>query len=144
MSSGLSEVDQPASFERAMEQKWPGRYRFIRGLTGINEDREDDHLWIAFDSEKFALVNSEEMTELGGFVFDDGHHRVPLYARLRDKMNGQEVVFLMNHLARRQAVSSGSSPDVARMGQDQIDTDRLHRRLQSRFRICDRTRQSGI
>ncbi len=83
-----------------MEQKWPSRYRFIRGLTGINEDREDDHLWMAFDNEKFALVNSEEMTELDGFVFDDGHHRVPLYVRLRDRTNGQEVVFVMNHFAR--------------------------------------------
>ena len=97
---GLSEVDKPAAFELAMEQKWPGRYQFIRGLTGINEDREDDHLWIAFNTEKFALVNGEEMTELGGFVFDDGHHRVPLYVRLQDKTNGQEVVFVMNHLAR--------------------------------------------
>ncbi len=40
------------------------------------------------------------MTEIGDFVFDDGHHRVPLYVRLRDNANEQEVVFVMNHLAR--------------------------------------------
>ncbi len=97
---GLSEVDVPEAYEEAFVKKWPDRYQFIRGLTGTNEDREDDHLWMAFDTEDFDLVTSQEMKEVGGFVFDDGHHRVPLYVRLRDKANGQEVVFIMNHFAR--------------------------------------------
>ncbi len=97
---GLSEVDQPETFELAINNKWPDQYRFIRGLSGANEDREDDHLWMAFNREKFDLVENEEMKEVGGFVFDDGHHRVPLYVRLKDRNNGQEVVFLVNHLAR--------------------------------------------
>ena len=97
---GLSEVDVPEAYEEAFVKKWPDRYQFIRGLTGTNEDREDDHLWMAFDTVDFDLVTSQEMKEVGGFVFDDGHHRVPLYVRLRDKANGQEVVFIMNHFAR--------------------------------------------
>lgn len=97
---GLSEVEVPEAYEQSLSKKWPDRYQWIRGLTGANEDREDDHLWIAFNADKFDLVNSEEMKEVGGFVFDDGHHRVPLYVRLKDKNNGQEVVFIMNHLAR--------------------------------------------
>ena len=97
---GLSEVDVPEAYEQALTNKWPDRYQFIRGLTGANEEREDDHLWMAFDTNKFDLVTSEEMKEVGGFVFDDGHHRVPLYVRLEDKSNGQEVVFIMNHFAR--------------------------------------------
>ena len=97
---GLSEVDEPEAFEQSITEKWPERYQYVRGLTGVNEDREDDHLFMAFDTEKFELVNSVEMKEVEGFVFDDGHHRAPLYVRLKDKANGQEVVFIMNHLAR--------------------------------------------
>lgn len=97
---GLSEVNVPEAYEEAINKKWPDRYQFVRGLTGANEDREDDHLWIGFDTETFELVDSQEMKEISGFVFDDGHHRVPLYVRLKDKSNGQEVVFLMNHFAR--------------------------------------------
>lgn len=97
---GLSEVDEPDVYEQAISAKWPERYEYVRGHSGTNEDRDDDHLWFAFNSEKFALVNSEEMKEYGGFIFDDGHHRVPLYVRLKDKINGQEVVFLVNHFAR--------------------------------------------
>ena len=97
---GLSEVDTPEAYEASLSKKWPNRYQFVRGLTGVNEDRENDHLFVAFNTEKFSLVNSEEMKEIGGFVFDDGHHRVPLYVRLKDKANGQEVVFIQNHFAR--------------------------------------------
>ena len=97
---GLSEVDVPEAYEEALTKKWPERYQFIRGLSGTNQDRADDHLWLAFDTQVFSLVGSDEMKEIGGFVFDDGRHRVPLHVRLKDKKNGQEVVFLMNHLAR--------------------------------------------
>ena len=97
---GLSEVEVPEAYEQAMTEKWPDQFQYIRGLTGANEDREDDHLWLAFNTEKFNLVNSQEMKEIGGFMFDDGRHRVPLYVRLKDKTNAQEVVFVMNHLAR--------------------------------------------
>lgn len=97
---GLSEVHVPEAYEKALTEKWPERYQYIRGVSGTNEDREDDHLWMAFDTNVFSLVDSQEMNEIGDFVFDDGHHRVPLYVRLKDKSNGQEVVFMMNHLAR--------------------------------------------
>lgn len=97
---GLSEVENPAAYEEALSKKWPGRYEFIRGLSGANEAREDDHLWLAFSKDKFSMIEFEEMKEVSGFIFDDGHHRVPLYVRLKDLANSQEVVFLMNHLAR--------------------------------------------
>ena len=97
---GLSEVEVPAAYEEALSKKWPDRYEYIRGVSGANEGREDDHLWIAFSKDKFSLVETEEMKEVSGFVFDDGHHRVPLYVKLKDLANSQEVVFLMNHLAR--------------------------------------------
>jgi endonuclease/exonuclease/phosphatase family metal-dependent hydrolase len=97
---GLSEVETPAAYEEALSKKWPGRYEYIRGLSGANETREDDHLWLAFSKDKFSLIESEEMKEVSGFIFDDGHHRVPLYVKLKDLANSQEVVFLMNHLAR--------------------------------------------
>ncbi len=97
---GLSEVENPAAYEEELTKKWPGRYEYIRGLSGANETREDDHLWFAFSKEKFSLIDSEEMKEVSGFIFDDGHHRVPLYIKLKDLANSQEVVFLMNHLAR--------------------------------------------
>lgn len=97
---GLSEVETPAAYEEALSKKWPGRYEYIRGLSGANETREDDHLWLAFSKDKFSLIESKEMKEVSGFIFDDGHHRVPLYVKLKDLANSQEVVFLMNHLAR--------------------------------------------
>ena len=97
---GLSEVEVPAAYEEALSKKWPDRYEYVRGVSGANEGREDDHLWIAFSKDKFSLVETEEMKEVSGFVFDDGHHRVPLYVKLKDLANSQEVVFLMNHLAR--------------------------------------------
>ncbi|MDE0936213.1 MAG: hypothetical protein OSA89_09875 [Mariniblastus sp.] len=97
---GLSEVETPAAYEEALSKKWPGRYEYIRGLSGANETREDDHLWLAFRKDKFSLIESKEMKEVSGFIFDDGHHRVPLYVKLKDLANSQEVVFLMNHLAR--------------------------------------------
>jgi endonuclease/exonuclease/phosphatase family metal-dependent hydrolase len=97
---GLSEVETPVAYEEALSKKWPGRYEYIRGLSGANETREDDHLWLAFSKEKFSLIESKEMKEVSGFIFDDGHHRVPLYVKLKDLANSQEVVFLMNHLAR--------------------------------------------
>ncbi len=97
---GLSEVETPAAYEEALSKKWPNRYQYIRGLSGANETREDDHLWLAFSKDKFSLIESEEMKEVSGFIFDDGHHRVPLYVKLKDLANSQEVVFLMNHLAR--------------------------------------------
>ena len=97
---GLSEVETPAAYEEALSKKWPGRYEYIRGLSGANEAREDDHLWLAFSKDKFSLIESKEMKEVSGFIFDDGHHRVPLYVKLKDLANSQEVVFLMNHLAR--------------------------------------------
>ena len=97
---GLSEVEAPGVYKTVLGDVWPGRYQVIEGLTGANEERDDDHLWMAFDKSKFELVETSEMKEDGGFVFDDGHHRVPLYAKLKDKSDGMEIIFLMNHFAR--------------------------------------------
>ncbi len=68
------------------------------------------------------------MTELGGFIFDDGHHRVPLYSRLQDKTNGQEVVFVMNHLARGDKLFRQAQARTLReWATNEIDSNRRHR-----------------
>ena len=69
----------------------------------MNNGREPDRLLLCVDSSKFDLVESADMQEAGGVKVNDGHHRSPLYVRLRDKSNGQELIVIQNHLARGDA-----------------------------------------
>ena len=43
------------------------------------------------------------MDEAGGVKLNDGRHRAPLYVRLKDRGNGQELIVILNHLARGDA-----------------------------------------
>ena len=58
---------------------------------------------VVYDQTKFNLVESADMQEAGGVVLNNGRHRAPLYVRLKDKSNDQELVVIHNHLARGDA-----------------------------------------
>ena len=100
---GLSEVADPEPYEIAINKEWSSGYHFIRGYTGVNNGREPDRLMLCINSSKFDLVESADMQETGGVKLNDGRHRAPLYARLRDKENGKELIVVLNHLARGDA-----------------------------------------
>jgi hypothetical protein len=97
---GLSEVDDPEPYVDAITQVLPDDFDFIRGKTGINNGREDDRLLLCVDNTKFELIAFDDIDEAGGVTFNDGRHRAPLYVRIKDRNTKQEIIVLLNHLAR--------------------------------------------
>ena len=95
---GLSEVAKPEIYEQAISRNWPDRYGYIRGRSG-----RGDKLQILYDKIQFDHVGSAEMDEANGIKLNDGNQRAPLYARLKDRSNDQELIVVLNHLARGDA-----------------------------------------
>ena len=92
----LSEVD-PKSFEQnatALGDK----FMAINGKTG-----RDDRLQIIFNKDRFELLEQKELMEYREFTLNNGTHRSPLYARLKDKGTGFQFIVMTNHLARGNA-----------------------------------------
>jgi endonuclease/exonuclease/phosphatase family metal-dependent hydrolase len=78
-----------------------GEFGCVSGESGFNDERENDRLWIACRRSKFDLLESGEMDEAGGFLFNDGRHRIPLYAKFTKKQGKRaEFTIILNHLAR--------------------------------------------
>ena len=90
---GFSEVQNDAAadvLERAAEDGENADFSRIVGTTG-----GDDRLVIIYDSKRFLRINNFQLHSI-----NQGNHRAPLVAQLRDQTSGQEFLFMVNHLAR--------------------------------------------
>jgi endonuclease/exonuclease/phosphatase family metal-dependent hydrolase len=91
---GFSEVlndSWAAAFESALSTT--DDYDRILGTTG-----GDDRLAIVYNKTRLELVSTRELSEIGGTG-----SRSPLVARFRLRENGQEFLFIVNHLNRGNA-----------------------------------------
>ncbi len=92
----LSEVSS-ANFERyaaALE----GRYHEFHGDTG-----RADRLQIFVKRDRYEILEEKEMSQHREFVLNKGYHRSPLYVRIKDRLFGDELIVMTNHLARGNA-----------------------------------------
>jgi len=90
---GFSEVQNDAAaaiLETAAEDGENADFRRIVGTTG-----GEDRLVIIYDSNRFRRINDFQLHNI-----NQGNHRAPLVAQLRDQTTGQEFLFMVNHLAR--------------------------------------------
>ena len=90
---GFSEVQNDAAadvLERAAEDGENADFRRIVGTTG-----GEDRLVIIYDSNRFRRISNFQLHHI-----NQGNHRAPLVAQLRDQTTGQEFLFMVNHLAR--------------------------------------------
>lgn len=93
---GFSEVENDAAaniLETAAEDGENADFRRIVGTTG-----GDDRLVIIYDSKRFLRITNFQLHHI-----NQGNHRAPLVARLRDQTTQQEFLFMVNHLARGNA-----------------------------------------
>ncbi len=73
--------------------------RFSSGRQEIHSDTgNNDRLMIAFNPDRFELVRQINLDEI-----NNGRHRSPLVAHLREKVGGFEFLVVNNHLARGNA-----------------------------------------
>ncbi len=92
----LSEVD-PKTFDQNVNALG-SKFTSINGNTG-----RDDRLQIIFNQDRFELLEQKELMEYREFILNNGTHRSPLYARLKDKATGLQFIVMTNHLARGNA-----------------------------------------
>tara|TARA_R110002049_G_scaffold47902_1_gene138372 strand:- start:61373 stop:62215 length:843 start_codon:yes stop_codon:yes gene_type:complete len=92
----LSEV-LPTSFQQYQEALGP-TFLSIEAEMG-----QDDRLQFLVDGERFELIEWEELNESGGYRMNDGKHRSPLMVHLMDRMTGERLKVVNNHLARGDA-----------------------------------------
>lgn len=92
----LSEVD-PKTFDQNVSALG-SKFTSINGNTG-----RDDRLQLIFNKERFELLEQKELMEYREFILNNGTHRSPLYARLKDKTTGLQFIVMNNHLARGNA-----------------------------------------
>lgn len=62
-----------------------------------------DRLQVIFNTNRFELLQQKELHEYGEYKLNNGHHRSPLFVRLKDRASGTEFIVMTNHLARRNA-----------------------------------------
>ena len=67
----------------------------------LSETGRADHLAIFFDTKRFELLEKKEMATYRNHQLNNGTHRSPIYVRLKERKSGQELIFMTNHLARR-------------------------------------------
>ncbi len=89
----LSEVDPKSLDQNATALG--DNFMAINGKTG-----RDDRLQIIFNKDRFELLEQKELMEYREFILNNGTHRSPLYARLKDKATGLQFIVMTNHLAR--------------------------------------------
>ncbi len=90
----LSEVS-PGDFDR-FQQGAGNQFASIDSATGGG-----DRLQILYDANQFELVRQLELEKYRDHVLNNGTHRSPLVAHLRDRETGVEFQVMVNHLARR-------------------------------------------
>ena len=60
-----------------------------------------NRLAILFDKNRFELLEQKEMFEYRDWTLNNGTHRSPIYVRLKERQTGYELIFMTNHLARK-------------------------------------------
>jgi hypothetical protein len=96
---GLSEMPDDAAatiFEAAAEDGESANFERIVGTTG-----GADKLAIIYDAGRFEKVRHFELPDIN----PGGRVRAPLVAHLRNRANGQEFLFMVNHLYRSNATA---------------------------------------
>lgn len=91
---GLAEVNSARDARLYVQAAGEGEnapYASILGTTGGG-----DRLLILYDTDRFQLVQSDELDRLN----IGGNVRAPLYAQLRNRENGTDFLFMVNHLYR--------------------------------------------
>ncbi len=93
---GICEVKSSwqSTFETAAEDGENANFSSILGITG-----RGDRLLILYDSDRLALVSSEELDEIN----PQNRVRSPLVAHFRVRSSGNEFLFMVNHLYRSKA-----------------------------------------
>lgn len=94
---GFSEVQNQnwaSIFETAAETGEGANFEQVFGTTGGG-----DRLVIIFDADRFELVNDFELSHINVL----GRVRAPLVAHLRERSDGFEFLFMVNHLYRSRA-----------------------------------------
>lgn len=92
----LSEVE-PGSFD-LYKDAMGTNFTSINGRSG-----RSDRLQIIFNSEKFELLQTEELESYREFTLNNGSHRSPMYVRLQIRGTDKQFVVMTNHLARGNA-----------------------------------------
>ncbi|MEX1026487.1 MAG: hypothetical protein WD049_00545 [Candidatus Paceibacterota bacterium] len=72
-------------------------------LAVNSETGRGDRLQIIFDSNRFELLQQNELHEYQDHELNNGNHRSPLFVRLRDRETDTEFIVMTNHLARGNA-----------------------------------------
>ncbi len=90
---GLSEV-HPKDFETFC-QAAGDEYQEIHLPKG-----NDDRLQLIYSGKRFELLERIELSRHEEHVLNNGNHRSPLAARLRDRESGRDYIVMVNHLAR--------------------------------------------
>ncbi len=90
---GLSEV-HPNDFETFRTAVGEG-YDEIHLAMG-----NDDRLELIYSAKRFELLERIELSKHEEHVLNNGGHRSPLAARLRDREAGRDYLVMVNHLAR--------------------------------------------
>lgn len=75
----------------------------------VSESGDEDRLAIVYNSERFELIDSDELD----YINPTGRLRSPLVAMLKDTVTGQEFAFMVNHL------KSKTDPDSRRERNEQ-------------------------
>ncbi|TWU49340.1 endonuclease/exonuclease/phosphatase family protein [Rubripirellula reticaptiva] len=74
------------------------------GFVSVNSSLGGgDRLQIIFNSNRFEQLQQKELHDHGEYKLNNGHHRSPLFVRLKDRASGTEFIVMTNHLARRNA-----------------------------------------
>ncbi len=60
----------------------------------------DDRLELIYSAKRFELLERIELSKHEEHVLNNGGHRSPLAARLRDREAGRDYLVMVNHLAR--------------------------------------------
>lgn len=92
---GLSEV--PTAETDKFTNRWPGESYILGSAAGPSK------LLLAWNPQVFEKVSAQELKKVGDQDFAPGLQAAPLVAQLRHKSSGQEMSFVMLHLARGSA-----------------------------------------
>ena len=96
----LQEVDGPdiGRITGGIRGAFGKSYRYIASHTGRN-----DRLLIAYDAERFLLLEIRELFHYGDTPLNEWRHRSPLVLLLRDLRSKEEFYLMTVHLARGDA-----------------------------------------
>ncbi|MEM8945047.1 MAG: endonuclease/exonuclease/phosphatase family protein [Planctomycetota bacterium] len=96
----LQEVDGPeiGRITGGIREAFGKGYRYLASHTG-----RSDRLLIAYDAERFLLLEARELFHFQESSLNTWRHRSPLVLLLRDRASGEEFFLMTVHLARGDA-----------------------------------------